>query len=513
MLPHEFSDIEVEVLEEVGKGATGSVHRALLGLDPGDGDVDHRREVAAKLLNEKFKTREAAVDSMTAIARQFIKAQHTAHAVKVLGWMIVENYSRTKKATEYEAVCLMELAALVDGRTRTLQDEIADPSTDAEDLLRYCEEVADGLVTLHSCPLMIGADGVGSVVHRDVKPSNVLMMKCKKKNANRGKYYAALCDFGLARDHLGTGITASTTMYGAKGTAGYIAPEVLSGKAAATPSSDMYSLGQILREVFYKSASPHGASTMTSAVHDSLRLIVDRLVSEDPARRPSADELKKALRDIRGQLPPPKHEALRRRLDDLVAEVAATYFEYRKECGRRGVIHDQLQRSDYQATGDEASNTMQVHVMDWKHCREQLAVNSHQVIGKTISSNEKHFDPCSTESPITASVSNTGNAATETNTVMRSPTAEEQKMIFSAAASGKIEALVCLKEAKVDVGYPYMDTNGVAPLYIACENGHVDVVKCLIAAGCNKDAARQDGWTPRRLAVFKADPAMVRLFS
>ena len=48
-----------------------------------------------------------------------------------------------------------------------------------------------------------------------------------------------------------------------------------------------------------------------------------------------------------------------------------------------------------------------------------------------------------------------------------------------------------------------MAEDGVTPLHTACCNGHVDVVKCLIAAGCNKDAVMLDGATPLHLARQK----------
>ena len=73
------------------------------------------------------------------------------------------------------------------------------------------------------------------VLHRDVKPSNVLL---------DGEGTAALADFGLARASDSTRLTAEGQLLG---TPHYLAPELIEG-AAATPASDIYALGCLLYE-------------------------------------------------------------------------------------------------------------------------------------------------------------------------------------------------------------------------------------------------------------------------
>ena len=94
-----------------------------------------------------------------------------------------------------------------------------------EDTMRVVAEIASALDALHAATL----------VHRDVKPSNILL------DDERG---ALLTDFGLAKRRDYSMLTAPGQMLG---TLDYIAPEMLRGDAPG-PSADLYALGCVVYE-------------------------------------------------------------------------------------------------------------------------------------------------------------------------------------------------------------------------------------------------------------------------
>jgi serine/threonine-protein kinase len=139
----------------------------------------------------------------------------------------------------------------VDGQT--LADRMGSQGAPPVDGERLATELLGALDHVHRA----------GVVHRDVKPSNILIEPGGR---------ARLADLGIARARDAASITETGNVIG---TLRYMAPEVLEGQLA-TERSDLYSAGIVLREA----AQP--------ARGTALDLLVDRLTAPDPAGRPAS---------------------------------------------------------------------------------------------------------------------------------------------------------------------------------------------------------------------------------
>jgi serine/threonine protein kinase len=106
---------------------------------------------------------------------------------------------------------------------RTLATEIAQGPLDPATVRRLALQVLAALQAAHDA----------GIVHRDVKPSNILL-------TDRGD--AKVADFGIAKS-----LDDDHTTGAVLGTATYMAPERIAG-APANPASDLYSLGVVLYE-------------------------------------------------------------------------------------------------------------------------------------------------------------------------------------------------------------------------------------------------------------------------
>lgn len=137
------------------------------------------------------------------------------------------------------------------------------------------------------------------VVHRDIKPGNVIL---------DGSGHATLLDFGIARAADAVALTATGTTIG---TARYIAPEQVTGGAAST-ASDVYALGVLAYECLAGSVPFDGASDVAVALahaHDRvpplpadvprpLAELIVSMLAKDPAQRPSAAAVASAARPL-----------------------------------------------------------------------------------------------------------------------------------------------------------------------------------------------------------------------
>jgi len=187
-----------------------------------------------------------------------------------------------------------------DGRPYIVM-EYADGESLAEELRRrgrlpaheasaLAAQVAGGLAHAH----------LAGIVHRDVKPANLI----------RANGSVKIADFGIAHAVEATRLTQAGTVLG---TAAYLAPEQALG-GEVTPASDVYGLGAVLYELL-AGRPPHEAETLTEllarkrdepiappgtlepSVPPELDALVMRCLDDDADRRPAAAEVEQALAD------------------------------------------------------------------------------------------------------------------------------------------------------------------------------------------------------------------------
>lgn len=244
--------------QRIGRGGAGEVWRAT------DDVLD--REVALKILHRHLIGDEAAMDRFR---REAVTAAGINHANIVVIHDIGED--------DEDVFLVMEL---IDGPT--LGDIVQ----------RTAPLAADAVVAIgHQVAVGLGAAHRNGLVHRDVKPANVLLTASGT---------AKVADFGIAKA-LG-GVQATLTQPGeVLGTASYLAPEQLSGEDV-DPRADVYALGLVLYEALTAQRA-FGGETVTevavarfsedevrpsnvrSGVPDDLDDLVARATRQDPADR------------------------------------------------------------------------------------------------------------------------------------------------------------------------------------------------------------------------------------
>jgi len=233
------------------------------------------RRVAIKVLHPHL----AGDDGFrTRFRREAVAAARLAHP------HIVTTYDTGRDAEV--AYIVMEL---VEGTTlaRLLKSRGPLPLTKAVDV---AVQVADALACAHS----------HGVVHRDVKPANILL---------REDGHVKVADFGIAKAGAGNDLTRTGVVMG---TAKYLSPEQVSG-SPADAGSDIYALGIVLYEMLCGAPPFVGDTELSTAVARltaapgslrdrrediprSLEAVVLRSLARDPAARfQSAEEMRASL--------------------------------------------------------------------------------------------------------------------------------------------------------------------------------------------------------------------------
>jgi serine/threonine-protein kinase len=254
---------------EVGRGGMATVYLAH--------DLRHDRPVALKVLHPDLAAT-LGPERFQREIRTTARLQHP-HILPVLD-------SGEAAAQLWYTMPYVEGESLRDRLRRESQLPL-------DDALQITREVADALSYAHS----------QGIVHRDIKPGNILL--------SRG--HALVADFGIARA-LQVADTEQLTATGmAVGTPAYMSPEQAGGASSVDGRSDLYSLGCVLYEMLtgevpYTARTPQAViakrvieplprvRTLRQSVPESVEQAINRALAVAPADRfPTAAEFARAI--------------------------------------------------------------------------------------------------------------------------------------------------------------------------------------------------------------------------
>lgn len=193
-------------------------------------DVKLRRPVAVKVIDARYRDKPA-------YAERFVR-----EAQSIATWR-QENIIQIYYADDQDGFYYFVMEYIDgDDLAKILADYKANgPHLPYEEVLRIGRAVASALDYAHS----------KGIIHRDVKPSNVMVAKDKR---------VVLTDFGLAMD---AEMGSQGEVFGS---AHYIAPEQARHSGSAVPQSDLYSLGIILYQMLAGRVPFNDPSSTTVAV-------------------------------------------------------------------------------------------------------------------------------------------------------------------------------------------------------------------------------------------------------
>jgi len=245
---------QYEVQDFIGQGAMGLVYRAY--------HVQLERTGAVKVLQ--------------GIAPDPDTTSRFRHEAQAIAQMRHPNILNVYDFGEHEGMPYMIVEYVPGG---SLANRLGQGPLDPGAALRYLRGIAAGLDYAH---------GLG-IVHRDVKPANILLEKDDTP---------VLADFGLVKLMQGTSLRSMTGV--TTGTPAYMAPEQVTGKDVG-PAADRYSLASIayemltgvipfdgegLIELLY--AQVHRDSPLPSSRNTSLSPAVDGVIMRGLAKAPAA---------------------------------------------------------------------------------------------------------------------------------------------------------------------------------------------------------------------------------
>ena len=271
------------VQEHVAGGGMGIVYRAW--------DAQLERSVALKFLPPVL----AAVPEAKA---RFVQEARTAARLEHPNVATIHEIGDTEQGRRFIAMAHYDGETLRERLARTGPFRVADA-------IECVRTIAEALHQVH----------LAGIVHRDVKPSNVMMT---------AQGTIKLIDFGLAEaaaESEGAALTLRT------GTPAYMSPEQADGSETG-PQTDLWALGILLFELLtgdrpfsvdqpntlpdaIQDVDPESVQTQRPGVPHSLASIVSRCLRTDPTERyASAEMLAEALRSLERQRKPEVSHAI-----------------------------------------------------------------------------------------------------------------------------------------------------------------------------------------------------------
>jgi serine/threonine-protein kinase len=255
--------------KRIARGGMGEIYRAT--------DATLGRAVAVKLLAARYSRDEAVRQRFTREALAAARLSGEPHIITIFD--VGEHAERPFIVMEYLSGGSLEDRIRKDGEQEPAQ------------ALEWLEQAARALDAAHR----------HGVVHRDVKPANLLL----DRNAN-----VHVADFGIAS---AAGMDSLTMTGTVLGTAGYLSPEQAQGERA-TPASDRYALAVVAFELLtgrrpfenesmtaeaaaHVHASVPSIAEICEGLPDELDPVFRRAMAKDPAARfPTAADFVAAMR-------------------------------------------------------------------------------------------------------------------------------------------------------------------------------------------------------------------------
>ena len=264
-----------QVIEELGHGGMGKVYRVL--------DKKLNEEVALKLIKPEIA---ADKETIKRFHNELRLARKVAH----------RNVGKMYELMEDEGTHFITMEYVPGQDLRGLIRQMGQLT--AGKAVSIAKQVCEGLEEAHRL----------GVVHRDLKPGNILI----DKDGN-----ARIMDFGIARSLKIKGTTGAGVMIG---TPEYMSPEQVEGKEV-DQRSDIYSLGVILFEmvtgrvpfegdtpfiigVKHKSERPRNPRELNTQLPEDLSRVILRCLEKDKEKRyQRAEELRAELTRLEEEIP------------------------------------------------------------------------------------------------------------------------------------------------------------------------------------------------------------------